>query len=236
MPIITADCPRCGVQKMTFDAKSISRLPDVNYGWQQHAELFCVCRDCGKSTIFVTQQTETDFKAIFAAEDVFHNMRGSLNAGMKVLGHISAKDRASTQPPDHLPADVAKAFREGAVCMTVQCWNAAGAMFRKALDGATRPLLPTEETAGLNSKTRRDLGLRIPWLIAKGLLPAGLAELAQCVREDGNDGVHAHELTEEDALDLQDFTAALLERLFTEPEKLKLAEQRRVARRNAASG
>lgn len=234
MPIICADCPRCGAQKMTFDAKSMNRLPQINFSWQQHAEIFCICRDCGRSTVFVTQQTETDFAQIFSDKDVFANFRGSLNAGMRVMGHVGIKDRATAKPPDHTPEDVAAAFREAATCMAVECWNAAGAMFRKALDLATRPLLPTADTPGLNHKTRRDLGLRVPWLIQNGLLPSGLSDLAQCVREDGNDGVHAHPLTKEDALDLLDFSTALLERLYTEPERLRLAEERRNARRATA--
>jgi hypothetical protein len=43
-------------------------------------------------------------------------------------------------------------------------------------------------------------------------------------------------LTKEDALDLQDFTVALLERVFTEPERLKLAEERRAQRRAQIAG
>jgi len=50
-------------------------------------------------------------------------------------------------------------------------------------------------------------------------------------RERRNDGAHAGSLTKVDAEDLLDFTTSLLERLFTEPERLKLAEARRAARR-----
>jgi Domain of unknown function (DUF4145) len=104
-------------------------------------------------------------------------------------------------------------------------------MFRLAVDLTTRPLLPDGEVDGLSSKVRRDLGLRLPWLFKNGRLPRDLEELSRCIREDGNDGTHAGTLTREDALDLQDFTVALLERVFTEPERLKLAEERRAERR-----
>lgn len=235
MPVICADCPRCGAQKMTFDARGINLLPDVNYGWQQHGEVFSVCRECRRTTVFYTQQTKTEFEDVFGEPEAFANYRGSLNAGMKIMGHVSPKDRVAAKPPEHVPTDVAAAFREAATCLAVECWSASGGMFRKALDLATRPLLPGEEIAGLNARTRRDLGLRVAWLLQHGLLPSGLTELAKCVREDGNDGVHSFALSKEDALDLQDFTTALLERLFTEPEKLRLAEQRRDARRTASS-
>jgi hypothetical protein len=44
-------------------------------------------------------------------------------------------------------------------------------------------------------------------------------------------------LTRNDALDLQDFCVALLERIFTEPKRLQLAAERRAQRRgNVAAG
>jgi hypothetical protein len=92
-------------------------------------------------------------------------------------------------------------------------------------------MLPKGDVEGLNAKTRRDLGLRLPWPIKNGFLPKDLEELSKCIREDGNDGAHAGALTSEDAADLQDFTTALLERIFTEPARLKAAQNRRDERR-----
>ncbi len=86
---------------------------------------------------------------------------------------------------------------------------------------------------GLNRATRRNLGLRLPWLFDNGSLPEGLRQLSTCVKEDGNDGAHAGTLTTKDAEDLLDFTTVLLERLYTEPERLRLAVERRLQRRNS---
>jgi hypothetical protein len=63
------------------------------------------------------------------------------------------------------------------------------------------------------------------------LFPKELGDLSQCTREDGNDGAHAGTLTMNAALDPQDFCVALLERIFTEPERLRLAAERRAQRR-----
>src|SRR5205807_66538 len=117
-------------------------------------------------------------------------------------------------PPEHVPDPIAKVFREGATCLNVECWNAAGTMFRVCVDLATRPMLPRQEVPGLNNKTRRDLGLRLPWLFDNGKLPTDLRGLSTAIREDGNDGAHQGTLTKEDAEDLLDFTTALLERIF----------------------
>jgi hypothetical protein len=104
-------------------------------------------------------------------------------------------------------------------------------MFRLCVDIATRSMLPDEDVDGLNARVRRNLGLRLPWLFANGRLPQALQELSSCVKEDGNDGAHVGSLQKADAEDLLDFTVALLERMYTEPERLRLAQARRESRR-----
>ena len=84
---------------------------------------------------------------------------------------------------------------------------------------------------GLNNKTRRDLGLRLPWLFDNGKLPTEVRELSTAIREDGNDGAHQGTLTKNEAEDLLDFTTALLERIFTVPMRLQIAKERREKRR-----
>lgn len=150
---------------------------------------------------------------------------------MNVERYVGLGDLATQSPPKHLPPEIEASFLEAARCLAIGCWNATGVMFRMCVDLATRQMLPEEETAGLNSKIRRDLGLRLPWLFDNGKLPEGLRELSACIREDGNDGAHAGTLTKEDSEDLLDFTVALLERLYTEPERLRLAKERRQTRR-----
>jgi len=144
---------------------------------------------------------------------------------------VSQKDEAGVPPPEHVPLEIAAVFSEGATCLAVRCFNAAGTMFRLCIDLATRPLLPEGDGGGLNARVRRDLGLRLPWLFEHGLLPGELRELSTCIREDGNDGAHQGTLRKEDTADLLNFTTSLLERLYTEPERLRLAKERRDKRR-----
>jgi hypothetical protein len=91
--------------------------------------------------------------------------------------------------------------------------------------------LPESDSNGLNAKIRRSLGLRLKWLFEQSLLPNALEDLSSCIKEDGNDGAHEGTLGKEDAEDILDFTFALLERMYTEPERLRLAKERREARR-----
>lgn len=229
MSELVADCPRCGVKQITFDLTQESHLL-TKYHWQYWYEAFCVCRHCGQATIFVLSQNNGKNK------EVVHNsgllkLKDAVNHWMEIEGHVSEKDEAAKPPPEHLPRDIDSVFREGATCLAVGCHNAAGTMFRLCLDLATRSMLPTDEVEGLNAKTRRDLGLRLPWLFDQRLLPEGLRDLSVCVKDDGNDGAHAGTLTKVEAEDLLDFTFELLERLYTEPERLRLAAARREERR-----
>ena len=230
MSELVADCPRCNANKMTFDLRAAT-VVGINYSWQQKYEAFCICRHCSKTTIFILTdkgipEKESSIKQGLAS------VKGAANDYVNVLGYISTKDREAETPPEHLPVDIAAVFNEGATCIAVDCYNAAATMFRLCVDLATKELLPKDEVAGLTSKVRRDLGLRLPWLFDNKVLPEALRDLSHCIKEDGNDGAHAGTLTKLDAEDLLDFTFALLERIYTEPKQIQLAKERRDSRRS----
>ena len=229
MAELVADCPRCGSKKITFDVTQ-EHFIYQHYSWQDWYEAFAICRHCKRSTTFVLSQN------VDSDHDVVHKygllkLTNAINRYMNIEGFISLKDAATIEPPDHLPAEIAAAFNEGAKCLAIGCYNAAAAMFRLCVDIATRQMLPEVDEPGLNAKVRRNLGLRLPWLFDTNRLPEALRDLSSCVKEDGNDGAHEGTLSKEDAADLLDFTTSLLERMYTEPERLRLANERRDARR-----
>jgi hypothetical protein len=229
MSELVADCPRCGAQQITFDLTQ-DNITHTVYNWQRWFEAFCVCRHCNKATIFVLSQKDLS-SGEFIHKNGLVKFPDAVNKYMNIEGYINLKEMATTQPPEHLPEDIEAAFREGAACMAIECFNAAGTMFRLCIDLATKSKLPEGDANGLNANIRRNLGLRLPWLFDNNLLPNDLRELSSCVRDDGNDGAHVGSLSEEDAEDLLDFTCAILERIYTEPERLKIAKDRREARR-----
>lgn len=228
MATLVADCPRCGVNKMTFDVNSSPVYRGEVNSWQDTWELCCACRDCHLPSIFKIRQVRTDIPnngSVFSGDWV-------VTAWYAVDGYVSTTDFYAQEPPDHVPDAVADAFEEAATCMAAQCWNAAGAMFRTAIDLATQEKLPKEgggESPGRG--VRRVLARRLAWLFDKGILPRELEPLSTCIREDGNDSVHAALIGKEEAEDLLDFTVALLERVYTEPRRLELAKERREKRR-----
>ena len=233
MPELVADCPRCGAAKITFDLLSSHQLGE-RYNWQSLHDAFCVCRHCDRTTGFVLSQSGIHHGDIIRARGL-GGLKGSLNKYFKVDGFVSLKDFVPTKSPEHVPPEIRAAFEEGATCMAVGCFNAGATMFRLCIDHATKAIITDHNTAGQDQRIHRSLGHRLRWLFEKKHLPEELRELSFSVKEDGNDGAHAGTLTKEDAEDLVDFTCVLLERLYTEPERLRLARQRRDARRNPTS-
>lgn len=229
MPELVANCPRCDSHRITFDVGDAMPIR-IEYGWQRWYETFCICRHCNRTTIFVlSESVNSNYK--YVHEVGILKIEGALNNYLDVEGYVSLKDQATVAPPEYVPKEIEAIFKEGATCLAVACYNAAGTMFRLCVDLATRSMLPKEGAEGLNAKVRRDLGLRLPWLFAKGLLPESVKELSSCIKEDGNDGAHTGTLKRSDAEDLLDFTTVLLERMYTEPERLRLAQVRRDSRR-----
>lgn len=229
MSQLVADCPRCGAKKTTFDVKSCHQT-DLRYDWQHIFEAFAVCRHCTVTTVFELSQSNMALPEGLKRNGTLPSPC-NLNDFFRIDGFISLKNFGQVAPPDHLPLEILSAFREGATCLSVSCCNAAATMFRLCIDHATKDLLPDSDLDGLNGSIRRSLGQRVSWLLRTGRLPAALKELSTCIREDGNDGAHAGTLSSDDAADILDFTFLLLERLYTEPERLRLAEERRQQRR-----
>lgn len=225
------DCPRCPARSITFDAL---KLVTVGYSAPFNVrELFCRCRACGFTTVFKVRATDALTERVVENLDLDAS-KFELSQYFRVYGYVSTSDKESVTAPADVPADVESAFREGAKCLAAECPNAAAAMFRLAVDLATQPKLPPPEKAEPPYKVRRDLGLRLQWLFKNSLLPADLKDLSDCVREDGNDGAHRGNVSGDDALDLQDFCFALLDRLYSEPARLAAAKDRRSARRGEA--
>ncbi len=232
-PLLIAHCPRCGSKSITFDVGA-----DVNvgkdFGWASKYEIFALCRACHHPTIFVIRLSREAYSRDFTESAQVSSFNGTLNDAYDVLRFIALRDHNSHQPPDFLDEALSAAFKEGAACFSIGCYNAAATMFRLCVDLATRPLLPSaadNTDKQPNEKTRRDLGLRLRWMFESGKLDLALQKLSQCIREDGNDGAHKGNLSKEDAEDILDFTYALLDRLITEPKRLEEAERRREERR-----
>ena len=226
------DCPRCGVKKLTFDVAGVIYIRK-NDPREKYAEVFSCCRECGHGTIFILSDESNNH---LIRDHNIMRKNGNLNGYCSMDGIVNFAEFHTIDPPSHLPPDVQNAFSEGARAYAAECWNAAACMFRASIDIATRGLLPKGDVDDLDDRTRRSLARRLKWLFDSRILQRDLEGLASCVKEDGNDAAHSTTLDKVDAIDLLEFTVALLERIYTEPEKIKLADQRRKERRAKSGG
>lgn len=228
MAFLVADCPRCSSRKIQFLVIGASKFWEKRDGIQGvgngfYYEVQCACCECRKSTLFRIRRPidkgsldNIDWSdADFAIKNV-----------ATILGPVTPADIAIEAPPEFLPAHIEQAYNEGSKCLSIGCFNASATMYRLCLDFATKAMLPPEgEEPG--NRIRRSLGFRIEWLLNNGRLPEALRDLAECVKDDGNDGAHEGILDEKSALDLRDFSYILLERIYTEVERIAEAKRRR---------
>lgn len=233
MSILIGNCPRCNSKKITFDLLSSINLGTQNDQWVHYYEAFCFCRHCKRTTIFILRDITLDsFESITNNGGLHAFKNQSVNNLVEIVSFIGIKDNSIIEPPEYVPDKISSIFKEGTACFSIGCYNASGTMLRLVVDLITKYLLPENNENGLSDHIRRTLGLRLKWLFQNNLLPEMLKELSICIKEDGNDGAHEGSLNKEDVEDLLDFTKILLERIYTEPERIRLANERRIERRN----
>lgn len=196
-------------------------------------QVSAVCRNCSNFVNFHTvikgYRDEPTEQKIFA--DI--SERRSANDFFDSIRPVYINSPTDFNCPEYVPDEISSIFDEGAKALAAECPNAAVAMFRLCLDVSTKPLLPTENTDGLNKFQRENLGPRIKWLFENGLISKELYDLSDQVREDGNDAVHIGTLKIDDAQNIADFTVLFLERQFAEPGRIATARARRAERRAA---
>ncbi|MBP7434433.1 DUF4145 domain-containing protein [bacterium] len=229
MTELIANCPRCRVQKITFDLKSAIVI-DFRHEWQNWYEAFCVCRNCKKSTVFVLSESVRG-----NYQELHHigllSIKLSANNYVDVEGFINTSNYISVFSPDHVPEEERKIFLEGSCSFSVGCYNASAAMFRLCLDILSKKKLKKYDESILSNNVKQKLSYRLNWLFEQKVLPADLKDMSECIREDGNDGAHTGNIKKEEAEDLMDFTRILLEKVYTEPRKVEIAKERRDERR-----
>ena len=223
MAELVGNCPRCDTKAITFDLLQATLLGQVSRMVQGRWEAFCVCRMCHRSTIFVLHQKKVaELRAL--QQGGLTALQGTVNDHVLIHAHVGIANFKKRPSPEHLSGSVEAAFQEGATCLAVGCFNAAAAMFRLSLDLAIKDLFPDE--AGKD----KFLGPRLDRLFENKMLPEALRELSSVVKDDGNAGAHDGTIDEATAEDLVDFTESLFAHLYTQPEKLRLAQERSAQR------
>jgi len=201
MANILLDCPHCGGEKVGFT----SFAEYVGPG-QPGYSVFLRCNHCGfpVSAIYVGRGTQSP-----------HNYGGDPTA----IGHSLFKVFPAPAPsvaPDHVPANVSRFYVQGLDSLRRGNFDAAGAMFRKALEGALKRLAP---------EAKGSVFARIEALPPETGVTPSMKEWAHGIRDMGNDAVHEDTpYTQGEAETLHRFAEMFLMYAFTLPGML--AERR----------
>jgi hypothetical protein len=119
-----------------------------------------------------------------------------------------------TDVPDHLPDGAANAFKQAVEGRKGGLYDAAGAMYRKALDVGLKTIDP---------QAMGTLQARIDKLAAEQKLTPSIKDWAHEIRLDGNEAAHEESpFTKDDAEQMHSFAQLVLTYLFTLPERVKL--------------
>ena len=197
MAIIRRDCPHCPAEHVAFEVIAAQNPPlTVLTTWNCLAR----CGACGKPICFVAinrhgQNTNPTQMAI--------DIESQFNVQQIWPG------RSTATAPSHTPIQVKKRFLEGEDAFRRQNWNSAVAMYRSALDIATK---------GMPNVPAGTFFARLEWLHANHMITPDIRAWADHVRIEGNAALHEpDEFEEADAKPLRLFTEMFLRYVFELP-------------------
>ena len=198
MSMFRTDCPYCGTKSVAFTLLSEMRWSES--GFQKCYDTFARCGYCHHG-IVATFETPGG------------RPPSECPAHQRQLLKI-APSPPDTGAPLHTPQNVARFFGQ-AMDNLPKNWDAAGSMFRKALDTGLKSKFP---------EMKGDLKARIKKAEEKQMLTPELAEWAHQIRDLGNDAAHEEEpFSKKDAKELAAFTHLVFQYLFTLPGMLREA-------------
>ncbi|MBR0703127.1 DUF4145 domain-containing protein [Bradyrhizobium diazoefficiens] len=202
MAVVVRNCPHCPAQHSTFAIT----WNGLVFGLQNTWAVTAVCGACGHPIVFLAKS------ASVAANTQPAGLGGNLEPSF-VVGEIWPS-RALPIAPPHTPNPVAKRYLEGEDAFSRSNWNSAVAMYRSALDIATKGIegAPKEAT----------FFKRLEWLHANNKITPEIKSWADHVRVEGNAALHdPEEFDQNDAKALRFFTEMFLRYVFELPGAVK---------------
>lgn len=201
---LSLDCPHCGTKSVGFTVQKEHLVKNnawTSYTMRHHtiSEKYSSCNIC-------------NFGVIVTFVD-------------KLVRSVVPETNLTT--PLHLPDNVKRFFEQGTGNMGAN-WDAAGSMFRKALDVSLKEKFP---------QIHGSLFERIKNAASQNLLTQDLADWADQIRLEGNAAVHEDEpFSKQQAKDIASFTDLVLRYMFTLPQMLKDARDSTEAHRKEIDG
>jgi hypothetical protein len=214
MPYLVRDCVRCGVKKTQMMLKG-----SINLDGNKH-ELFVECSSCGSGSIY-TGKVSYDFYT-----------KGNINLDYEgqYIDHVpNIVNPILPEKNSDIPERVSDLFMQAAACRRYGLNEAAGAMFRKTLDVATKWIYKTDSRLA-DKNPANALANRIKALGQIGVLDQEVVDISDVAIVDGNDAAHDEDpYTSAEAEALEELTADILDRVFIRPAKISRMRDRQIA-------
>ncbi len=211
--IMKRDCVRCGTIGVQLSAIGYSHIGEGRW------EAAFSCNQCLQINVYRVQ----------SAFNLTQN-----NFNLDLTGGVDAEEEAvlnvvnAPELDEAIPANIASIFKQGATCRRLQMADAAGAMFRKTIDVATKAVFETDPRLA-EKRPAEALRVRIKALGQFKVLEEDIVELADVVAVDGNDAVHEVDpYTAEEAEALEDLTLDLLDRMFVKPARIAAVRAKQI--------
>jgi hypothetical protein len=202
MSVILRNCPHCPAESSSFTLIWTARIPNKPPYYHNCA---AICGACSKPICF--QVKKGDHGTTKPTDHV-----GNIEHGYHVVGIWPSRNQHVA--PLHTPAAVKTRFLEGEDAFGRGRWNSAVAMYRSALDIATKAM----EGVPPNSSFFR----RLEWLHENHRITPDIKSWADHVRVEGNAALHdPEEFVEEDAKSLRFFTEMFLRYVFELPGEVR---------------
>lgn len=215
MGFFVRDCVRCGVKRSQHFQVGESLTPK-HLEWEVAAR----CSVCSLISVYVAKMNGTG------------NAPSAYSTNVPDERVSSAAVRIATTAvdlSDSIPDRIADLFREANQCRQMTWYEAAGGMYRKTLDVATKHIYAHDPRLAEKNPAQA-LRPRIKSLGEMGILEGDIVELADIAALDGNDAAHdVDPYSKEEAEALEDLTFDLLDRLFVRPAKIAVVKAKQIA-------
>ncbi len=199
MAILRRDCPHCPAEHVAFELVYSGTIPNqAPHIWNCCAR----CGACNKPIAFIAT----------ARQQGQHQHPMQFNGDIEQLWIVPAIWPTRTDPyaPPHTPTNVARRFLEGEDAFKRSKWNSAVAMYRSALDIATKGMDGVPDKATFFERLR--------WLHDNHGITPDIWSWATHVRIEGNAALHDPEdFGADDAKALRFFTEMFLRYVFELP-------------------
>ncbi|MCH4548248.1 DUF4145 domain-containing protein [Rhizobium changzhiense] len=221
MGFFVRDCVRCGTRNVVhhIHGESVVRKHSQN-----HHELVGACADCRQYSVYVWYAPTGG-----QPEAASYNGNVADFPGQRLSEEAVRIATTAVELSEFIPERIANLFREANECRQMTWYEAAGAMYRKTLDVATKHIY-AHDSRLIDRQPAQALRVRIKSLGEMKILDDDIVELADVAALDGNDATHdVDPYTKDEAEALEDLTFDLLERLFVRPAKIAAVKAKQIA-------